>query len=182
MWYIRHMQKHEHTIVQVGHTVLRDIAKEVPVAEITSPHIQSIIATMREALEREPDGAALAAPQIAVPLRIFVLSPRVFGSTETEGDADHHIHVVYINPRITKRSKKKESMDEGCLSVRGKYGTIERATNVTIEAYDEHGKKFTRGAGGLLAQAFQHETDHLNGTLFIDSARELWDVAPARAQ
>lgn len=176
MWYIRPMQKKEHTIVQVGHTVLRAVAEEVPVAEIASPRIQKIITGMQEALEREPDGAALAAPQIAVPLRIFVLSPRVFSKKETEGELDHHIHLVYINPRIVKRSRKKESMDEGCLSVRGKYGTILRSTNVTIEAYDERGVKFTRGAGGLLAQAFQHETDHLNGTLFIDGARELWDV------
>ena len=67
-------------------------------------------------------------------------------------------------------------MDEGCLSVRGKYGHVVRATNITVEALDESGKLFRRGAGGLLAQAFQHEIDPLDGTLFIDKATELWDV------
>jgi len=67
-------------------------------------------------------------------------------------------------------------VDEGCLSVRGIYGNIERSKNATIKAYDENGNKFVRGAGGLLAQAFQHECDHLEGTLFIDNAKETWKV------
>ena len=66
-------------------------------------------------------------------------------------------------------------MHEGCLSVRPLWGEVERSTNATVEAYDETGKKFTRGAGGLLAHIFQHETDHLDGVLFIDRAR---NVAP----
>jgi peptide deformylase len=125
-------------------------------------------------------GIGLAAPQIGLPLRIFILSKRVF-KRENEDAPDHRAHYVYINPKIIKRSRRKERMDEGCLSVRGKYGTIARSTNVTVEAYDEFGIKFTRGAGGLLAQAFQHETDHLEGTLFIDHAEELWDVAPRKS-
>jgi peptide deformylase len=165
-------------IVQVGTPVLRATAAEVPVRDIPSPHVQRILVEMEEVLNAEPDGAALAAPQIGVPLRIFILSRRIFGKADTEGASDAHAHYVFINPRIVKRSRRKERMDEGCLSVRGKYGTIKRATNVTVEAYDERGIKFTRGAGGLMAQAFQHETDHLDGTLFIDKAEELWDVKP----
>jgi peptide deformylase len=163
-------------IVQVGHKTLRNIAEEVPVADISSAAIQNIITDMHTALAAEPDGAALAAPQIGVGLRIFVLAPRVFGQENKEAESHKDTHLVYINPKIIKRSKRTHVVDEGCLSVRGKYGNIKRSTNVTIEAYDENGNKFTRGAGGLLAQAFQHETDHLDGTLFIDSAQELWDV------
>lgn len=166
-------------IVQVGTPVLRNIAEPVPIKEITSDRIQEILRDMEETLQAEPDGAALAAPQIGISLRIFILSKRVF-RREHEDTSDHKAHYVYINPKIIKRSRRKERMDEGCLSVRGKYGTISRATNATVEAYDEHGVKFTRGAGGLLAQAFQHETDHLEGTLFIDRAEELWDVAPQK--
>ncbi len=69
-------------------------------------------------------------------------------------------------------------MPEGCLSVRWLYGEVERSTNATIEAYDENSVKFTRGAGGLLAQIFQHETDHLDGILFIDKARNIMDLPP----
>jgi peptide deformylase len=163
-------------IVQVGTPVLRVKAEEVPIKDITSPEITRVIQDMWEALDKEPDGAALAAPQIGVPLRIFILAKRVFASQAH--DEAHTIPLVYINPRILKRSRKKQVMDEGCLSVRGKYGQIRRSTNVTIEAYNEHGVKFTRGAGGLMAQAFQHETDHLDGTLFIDHASDLWEVPP----
>ena len=166
-------------IVQLNENkVLREKAKEVPLESIQSKEIKDVIATMVETLGEERDGAALAAPQIGVPLRIFILAKKVFG-----GDSQHEVenekegaHLVFINPVIVKRSKKKALMDEGCLSVRGKYGTVKRSTNVTIEAYDERGKKFTRGAGGLLAQAFQHECDHFEGVLFCDNAKELWDV------
>ena len=69
-------------------------------------------------------------------------------------------------------------MPEGCLSVRWLYGEVKRSTNATILAYDEKGEKFTRGAGGLLAQIFQHETDHLDGILFTDKARNLEEMSP----
>lgn len=163
-------------IVQVGDRVLRDVAQEVPVSEIQSQRVQEVIREMKEVLDNEPDGAALAAPQIGVSLRIFILAKKVFGADSSHEAMSKDPHLVFINPVIMKRSKKKATVDEGCLSVRGKYGTVKRSTNVTIEAYDEYGEKFTRGAGGLLAQAFQHECDHMNGTLFFDTAEEVWDV------
>jgi peptide deformylase len=70
-------------------------------------------------------------------------------------------------------------MQEGCLSVRWIYGKTKRYTHVTIEAYDEYGKKFTYGASGLIAHIFQHETDHLHGTLFIDHGYELEEFSEA---
>ena len=169
-------------VVQIGEKVLRTVAQEIPLEEIRGDKIQSILKAMKEALDTEPDGAALAAPQIGVPLRIFILSKRVFTahSDSEKGIAKECSNLVYINPVIQKRSRTKRAMDEGCLSVRGKYGTIVRSTNITIEAYDEHGVKFSRGAGGLMAQAFQHETDHLNGTLFIDNAKDVWEVEPTK--
>jgi peptide deformylase len=163
-------------IVQTGAPVLRTTADEVSPVDMTSPRIRAILADMKEVLDAEPDGAALAAPQIGVPLRIFIISERVFGATSEHEEASKDPHFVFINPVIVKRSRKKEILDEGCLSVRGKYGHVERCTNITVEAYDEHGTRFKRGAGGLLAQAFQHEIDHLEGTLFIDKATEVWDV------
>lgn len=165
-------------IVQIGHKVLREVAQEVPVSEIQSPEIQKILLDMKTALDAEPDGAALAAPQIGLALRIFILSEKVFGPQSSHEASSKDPHFVYINPVITKKAGKKILLDEGCLSVRGKYGNIKRSTHATIEAYDEFGQKFTRGAGGLLAQAFQHECDHLEGKLFIDTAKDVWYVAP----
>jgi len=170
-------------IIQVGDEVLRMKAEAVPVDDIATPRIQCLLKDMEEALDREPDGAALAAPQVGVPLRIFIISRRLFGADSEHPESSKDPHFVFINPIITNRSRKKREVDEGCLSVRGKYGSITRHENVTIEAYDEHGVRFTRGAGGLLAQAFQHETDHLEGTLFVDKTRDTWDVeVPAHDQ
>ena len=72
----------------------------------------------------------------------------------------------------------RTAMEEGCLSVRWLYGKVRRSEKATIRAYDEHGKRFTLGASGLIAQAFQHETDHLEGVLFVDKADHLEDVPP----
>ena len=71
-------------------------------------------------------------------------------------------------------------MEEGCLSVRWKYGKVMRSEKATITAYDENGKKFSRGATGLIAQIFQHETDHLDGVLFIDKADNIVDLPPKK--
>ena len=86
--------------------------------------------------------------------------------------------LVFINPRITKTSKKKNLLVEGCLSVSdpsGKliYGQVERFEKLTVEAYDASARKFTRGASELFAQVIQHELDHLNGALFTDKAKEI---------
>ncbi len=167
-------------IVQIGAPVLRQKARPVAREEFGSKALKGILRAMAQALDATEDGAALAAPQIGVAKRIFILSSRVFGPESEHGGKD--LPLVYINPRIVRRARKKELMDEGCLSVRGKYGTIKRARGVTIEAYDTEGKKFTRGAGGLLAQVFQHECDHLDGILFVDRAEEVWCVAPSNSE
>ncbi len=165
------------TIVQKGNPVLDKPAEVVPVSEITSPKIKKIIADMKKALAGEADGAAIAAPQIGVPLRIFVVSGRILRKTDDENE-ETPPDVTFINPIITKLSKTKKAMDEGCLSVRGQYGMIERATKATVKAYDEWGKSFMRGGSGLLAQVFQHECDHLEGILFVSKATEIWKVSP----
>jgi peptide deformylase len=162
-------------IVQKDDPVLRQIAKEVPVSDILTPKIQKILSDMKNALASQDDGVAIAAPQIAVPLRIFVVSGKATDiSKRTKGNPDE----VYINPIITKISKDRKLVDEGCLSVRYLYGKTKRSTRATVEAYNENGEKFSRGASGLIAQIFQHETDHLNGILFIDHAKQIKDLPP----
>lgn len=162
-------------IVQVGTPVLREQAHAISQEEFSTPELLQIIEDMKTALHGESDGAAIAAPQIGINRRIFIIAEDLFGPTNKDyGSNDPHF--IFINPVITKLSKKKDLLEEGCLSVRGQYGRVKRSQNATVEAYDEHGNKFTRGAGGLLAQVFQHECDHLDGMLFIDRAEETWEV------
>ena len=91
--------------------------------------------------------------------------------------ADTKNDLVFINPKIVKTSKNKQELEEGCLSVRYVYGKVIRPEKASIEAYDENGKKFSRGFSGLFAQIVQHETDHLNGILFIDKAKDLQEIS-----
>jgi peptide deformylase len=164
------------SIVQRENPVLRKIAEEVDFKKIDPKKLGSVLGTMQDALESQDDGVAIAAPQIGESLRIFVVSKRVF---EIMGKKKELIHdIIFINPKITKISKEKHLVEEGCLSVRWLYGEVSRSLKATVEARDEHGKKFTMGASGLLAQVFQHEIDHLDGVLFIDKAKNLQDIPP----
>lgn len=164
----------EKNIVQEGEKVLRDIAQPVPITDITSPKIQKILKKMSTILGETYDGVALAAPQIDVPLRIFVVSSKILPRKKGEPKKD----LVFINPVIKKTSDKKITFEEGCLSVRWIYGKIKRAEGVTVEAYNEKGFKFIKSGKGLLAQVFQHESDHLDGKLFIDRAFDLYESKP----
>jgi peptide deformylase len=159
-------------IVQDGHKVLRQIAQEVTEKEFGSTKLAKIISDMKEALETQDDGVALAAPQIAISKRIFVISPKILRDDSINKD----FPLVYINPVITKISKDKKKMDEGCLSVRPLYGVVKRSTRATVEAFDENGEGFSISGAGLIAQIFQHEIDHLDGVLFIDKARHVKEL------
>jgi peptide deformylase len=173
------------TIVQNGDKVLREISKEVAISSITKPKIKKILSDMSEALHSQNDGVAIAAPQIGIALRIFVVSGRIFdedfirGKGSAEGDSYKKLRqpdLVFINPVLKKISKDRKLMSEGCLSVRPIYGKVRRATKATVEAYNSDGKKFTKSGSGLLAHIFQHETDHLDGILFIDKAKNLQEI------
>ncbi len=161
-------------LVAQNHPALHDIADEVPVEDITSPKIQKILKDMRAALEAYNingfNGVAIAAPQIGVPLRIFL----VHNTSTAKEEKDLLPTLIAINPRIVKISKRSRLVGEGCLSVGENYGAVRRSTHATIRAFDEKGKEYERGASGLLAQIFQHEVDHLDGILFIDKAERVW--------
>lgn len=185
------MTQRQPTIVQKDDPILRTHAQAVPLADIGTKKLNEVIARMNAALNAEPDGVAIAAPQIGVPLRIFIISGHAFdiaANTHGGSAADEkrpgtlRQNKVFINPEIVKRSKKKIKVPEGCLSVRWLYGNTMRHEKVSIRAYDEKGKRFTLGGTGLIAQIFQHETDHLNGILFIDHATDLEELAPEHAE
>ena len=182
-------------IVQKEDKVLRKMAKEVPISDIESRKIQTIIRRMQKALDKEDDGVAIAAPQIGENVRIFVISKKIFeimdeerasknskreNLEEFEKQKTEYKDMVFINPEILKTSKESKLMEEGCLSVRWLYGKVRRSQKTLIRAYDANGKIFTMGGTGLLSQAFQHETDHLNGVLFTDKAKDLKDIPPLK--
>ena len=166
-------------IIQDGHPTLRLKAKVVPIKDIQTENIKHILKDMRKALNSQDDGVAIAAPQINSSLRIFMISGKVF-SHRSSHDGTHELEkdITCINPVITKMSRDKKLVAEGCLSVRPFYGHVRRATRASIEAYDEDGKKFLLEGTGLLAQIFQHEIDHLDGILFIDKAKNVHESTP----
>jgi peptide deformylase len=157
-------------IIQNGNPVLRGMAKEVSIQDIKSHKIKKLLKDMSMTLDAQKKGVAIAAPQIGVSLRVFIVSGKIF---DTRNSASKDL--VFINPKISKISKDCEEEEEGCLSVTGKYGAVNRAKKATIRAYNEKSEIFQRGASGLLAKIFQHEMDHLNGILFIDKAKRLHD-------
>lgn len=152
--------------------VLREIATPIDFVK-EKKTLPQMLDNMREAMFSQSDGVALAAPQIGLSKRIFVVNPMVYREeTKYKGPQE----LTFINPKITKTSRDKKLMEEGCLSVRPLYGKVRRSSRVTLEAYDIEGRKFEIMASGLLAQVFQHETDHLDGVLFVDKAKELYEI------
>ena len=168
------------TIVQVGNPVLHEIAKPVHKQEFGGKKLHALIVKMSRALAKEEFGVAIAAPQVNESLRLFVVAGRAFVAGEK--DADEKIippDMVFINPTLTRLSRKTKEMSEGCLSVRGKYGSVIRHERASIKAFNEHGKSFTYHSTGLIAHIFQHECDHLDGILYIEIAEQLQDDKPA---
>ena len=117
--------------------------------------VRKLIANMRDTL-REANGIGLAAPQIGSSLKVVVIH-----IPEEEQD------MVLINPEVIKKTGERE-IDERCLSIPGYKGFVKRSCNVTVKARDENFKEIRVKADGLLAQALEHEIDHLNGVLYID--------------
>ena len=137
--------------------VLKQKAKRVSTIDSS---IKKLIADMLETLHAAPGRAGLAAPQIGVSLRVAVISI---------SEADD---IVIINPEIVKKSGER-LVNEGCLSVPGYFGEISRSESVTVKGLDQDGKKIRIKGEGLLAQALEHEIDHLNGVIYIDHLESL---------
>ncbi|MBI4065886.1 methionyl-tRNA formyltransferase [Candidatus Kaiserbacteria bacterium] len=166
-------------ILQDGERILREVARPVPEKMFGSAELTQLIADMSEALDAFPEGVALAAPQVGVSWRLFIVrkdrtlpAPTQEVGATSARSAEVEVE-VYVNPEIVKTSRKRAKADEGCLSVHDIYGATKRHERVTIKARGTDGSHIQRGAGGLMAQIFEHEIDHLNGILFIDHAERL---------
>jgi peptide deformylase len=145
-------------IVKFGDPVLQSRASDVPVID---SDLQKLIDDMIETMYAAP-GIGLAAPQIGVPLRVFVVDLSVGRKAEDL--------IVMVNPEFVER-EGMQLEEEGCLSVPGFNATVVRPTRAILQGLDRAGERRTVEASGLLARAFQHEMDHLDGTLFVDRLR-----------
>jgi peptide deformylase len=145
-------------IVKFGDPVLQSRASDVPALDNV---LQTLIDDMIETMYAAP-GIGLAAPQVGVPLRIFVVDLSLGRKAEDL--------IVMVNPEFVDRDGMQLE-EEGCLSVPGFNATVVRPTRAVLQGLDRTGQRRTVEGNGLLARAFQHEMDHLEGTLFVDRLR-----------
>jgi peptide deformylase len=145
-------------ILRFGDSLLAQPAKPV---EAITPEIEKLIDDMIETMYAAP-GIGLAATQIGVPLRIFVIDLSV-------GRDPSALHIM-VNPEFVERDGMQLE-EEGCLSVPGFTATVARPKRVVAKGLNRHGDEYTIEGTGLLARALQHEVDHLNGCLFVDRLR-----------
>jgi peptide deformylase len=135
---------------------------------------QTLVDDMVETMLDAP-GVGLAAPQIAISQRLIVVRlPDDEKGKEEYGDQAGVLYMV-ANPEIIKASKDMVEGVEGCLSIPGYLGTVDRHEKITVTGLDRNGKPQRIKASGWLARVFQHEIDHLDGKLFIDIAKEIWE-------
>jgi peptide deformylase len=158
------------TILTDNHPTLRKVAKKYRASEITSALTRQLVEDMFATMYAAP-GIGLAAPQIGISKRLFVLDLQ-------DREEVRHGPLVLFNPRFTVTEGEVELI-EGCLSVPGFIGDVTRFERVVCVGLDERGEKVEYEATGLFAQCLQHEMDHLDGILYTDNAR---NVRPAVTQ
>ncbi|OHA01721.1 MAG: peptide deformylase [Candidatus Sungbacteria bacterium RIFCSPHIGHO2_02_FULL_49_12] len=158
--------------------ILRQRSPEVTAGLIQSAEIQSAISDLKETLAASRDGIGIAAPQIGIAKRIFIVSEEskyidLPQDERPKKEKNDWAKFVYINPVLSRFSRKKIDGAEGCLSVPGTFGIVARHEKISVMAYDEGGRQFSLGASKFFARVLQHELDHLDGILFIDRAKRL---------
>ena len=160
-------------IVQTGASVLRTPAQDVPREKLGTPEFLALVEKMVDTMRKAP-GVGLAAPQIGVPWRVLVLEDReelMAALTPEEKAERERVPVpvrVIVNPTLEAIGDEKVTFFEGCLSVAGFAGLVERHREVEVRGLDEKGNEVTWRVKGWPARILQHEVDHLNGTLYID--------------
>lgn len=153
-------------IARMGHPVLREKCKPIDPAMIRTPEVQGLIRDMLETMV-DYNGVGLAAPQVYVPVRLCITG----GDPDDEGRPRLR---VLINPEITVLDTDLgEGMYEGCLSLPGLRGYVERPAHINVKAYDEIGEPIDFDLEGFPAIVMQHECDHLDGILYIDRVKDL---------
>lgn len=153
------------TIASAPHErFLRTAVAPLDIPALKTKELHTTIRDMRQTM-LAANGIGLAANQVGLSLRLFVAF------------VEDKFYAI-LNPEIIKRSKETDILEEGCLSIPGKYGDVVRSSEIVITGYDKNGKKLKIKASGLRARVFQHETDHLNGILFTDTATNIHEYQP----
>jgi peptide deformylase len=156
-------------VARLGHPVLRQVARPVPLEAIQSSDVQRFIDDMVETM-REYDGAGLAANQVHALLQIAVIE---VAANPRYPDAPHVPLTVLVNPLVMPLTDEMEEGWEGCLSVPDMRGRVPRYTAVRLECHDRDGRRVDIVAKDFFARVIQHETDHLNGIVYVDRMRDL---------
>jgi peptide deformylase len=159
-----------HEIVTLPNPVLRRKARTVTSFD---KELQILVDDMIETL-REAPGVGLAAPQVGVSDRLIVVE---YPEDDEQEEAPKRLFVV-VNPEIKETSAETEMGIEGCLSIPGLHGEVERSLAVTVKGQNRRGQLVKIKARGWLARIFQHEIDHLNGVVFTDRATKVWKPSP----
>ena len=152
-------------VARMGHPVLRQQCEPIDPQKITGPEVQRLIRDMFETMV-EYNGVGLAAPQVHQPVRLVLAG----GEADEEGRPTFRI---LINPEITVLDEARLGMYEGCLSIPGMRGWVERPRKVKVKAYDEQGRQSETVLEGFPAVVIQHECDHLDGVLYVDRIADL---------
>jgi len=165
-------------IVTVPAPVLRRKARKVTdFGDELQELIEDMVETMREA-----PGVGLAAPQVGEPLQLIVVEYAEHDENEEAQEKPKPPRLyTMVNPEITRFSEEKEFGTEGCLSVPGFAGNVNRPMEITIRGFNRRGQPMRVKAKGWLARIFQHEIDHLEGVLFTDLAEKVWKLEEGEA-
>ncbi len=142
-----------------GCPILREKSRSLLSEELQKKEIKQLFLDMEKTMI-EKDGIGLAAPQIGQNLRVVVINSK-------DGS------IILVNPKILRKSWKKEIMEEGCLSLPEIFGLVKRSSKISLVGLDRNGKKIKFRASGMFARVIQHEIDHLDGVLFIDKVKEI---------
>ena len=150
-----------------GQPVLRKTAEEIDFNDY--PNLKELIANMFETLEHS-EGVGLAAPQVGLPIRLFIIDLDVISDDEPQYKDYRH---AFINPEIIEESEETVTMSEGCLSIPGINESVKRPAKVLVNYLDENGEEQEHWLEGFEARVFQHEYDHLEGKVFTDNLSQI---------
>ncbi|MGA8852540.1 MAG: peptide deformylase [Christiangramia sp.] len=160
-------------IVAYGDPVLKKKAKDIPE---DYPKLEELINSMWDTMYNAY-GVGLAAPQVGLPIRMFMIDPAPFAEDEELDEEEKKtlmdLRKVFINPQITEEEGEEWAFSEGCLSIPEVREDVFRQPDITIEYYDEEFNKHTEKYSGLAARVIQHEYDHIEGILFTDKLSSL---------
>jgi peptide deformylase len=158
----------KYEIKLMGDPVLRVPAEDIPVDQITTEETQTLIQDMLESMN-ELGGIGIAGPQLGISKKVALID---LSCIQDEDEEEQDGVLAIINPKMTVLDENVQGFWEGCLSVPGLRGFVERPRKIKIEYYDQDGKEKTLVAEDFLATVFQHELDHLFATLYVDRIKD----------